>query len=210
MTTLSSSPVAEENLELPLPSDQPLEVDFIENRVTEYQDVNGKQPAKFDVGTQRFVERAHRITFRSTGAGTSFDLAPDEVQENALALVATTESFTQAITELKSKNKKKDEIANFSLLSECHSWDEVAGVLQRAERTYEDKDSVSGKVRKAFRRVGDHSKSIQSFVGLLPDGNYKTLCGGLTLVLTVSNDQRLLHTMTDRGRPWVGMLRCAR
>lgn len=188
MTTLSSEPCTEDDLELPLPSQQPLEVDFIQQRVTEYRDVNGALPAKYDVGSQRFVERTRRVTFRTTGAGTSFDLAPDEMQDSQLALVATTESFSQAIAELQTKNKKKDEIANFSLLSECHNWDEVAKVLQRAERSYEDTDSVSGKIRKAFRRVGNHSKSIQSFVGLLPDGNYKTLCGGLTLVLTVRGD----------------------
>jgi len=185
MTTRATDSSAED--EIPLPSQQPLEIDFMEHGMNEYRDTNGKLPAKYDANKRRFVQRPRKVTFRSAGAATSFDLSPDESQANELSLVATTESFNEAIEKLQAKNKNDDKIAKFSL-SDCHDWNEVSKVLKNAEKTYENGDSVSGKIRRAFRRVGNHSKSIQSFVGLLPDGNYKTLCGGLTLVLTVSRN----------------------
>jgi hypothetical protein len=183
---MSQAPESSTEDDIPLPSQQPIEVDFIKHRVAEYRDINGKLPAKYDANKQQFVKRARRVTFRSESAPTSFDLTPEEIKASELALVSTTDSFNKAISELQARNKKKDDIAKFTLLSDCHDWNEVSEVLQDAVKKYEDTESISGKFRRAFRRVGDNSKSIQSFVGLLPDGSYKTLCGGLTLILTVS------------------------
>jgi hypothetical protein len=169
--------------DIPLPSQQPLEVGFIENRVTDYRDTDGKLPAKFDVKKQKFVRKAETVTFRTNDV--VFDLEPEQGQTSDLALVVANESFTRAIEQFKREKSRKTEIANFSLLDECHNWAEVVQVIRKSQENYKSEAGVQGKIRNVFRRIGDNAKSIQSFVGLLPDGSYKTLCGGLTLILTV-------------------------
>lgn len=174
--------------EIPLPSEQPPEVDFIQHRVTEFRDVEGNLPAQYDVARKRFVQRTRTVSFPSNSP--SFDLNPEQIPDSSLVLAETTDSFSRAIDKLKQekgvkKKGAKSTISEFNILSECHNWNEVMKTVRNVEATYTDTGSVSGKVREVFRRMGDNANSIKAFVGLLPDGNYKTLCGGLTLILTV-------------------------
>jgi hypothetical protein len=169
---------------IPRPSEQPPEVDYLQHRQDEYQTTN----VAFDVGRQQFVPDPRSIAARSW----SLDLVSQE--EHDLRVVRTTESFKLAVGKLKEKRKGKDkEISKFKFEG-VTSWKDISQVVKAAETEYLDEDSASGKIRKFFRRVGSNGKSIQSFVGLLPDGNYKTLCGGITLVLKV----RLKGVMGER------------
>lgn len=120
----------------------------------------------------------------STVQQISFDEVTEQI--NPLELQRTQDDLKSAIEKLKEqKGKKCDRIAKFHL-ADAHSWSDVVRIVTEAEETYLKDDTASGKVRRAFRRLGDNAKSIKPFIGLLPEGNYKTLCGGLTLVLTVS------------------------
>jgi len=161
----------------PLPSQQSIEVDFIENRQGGLQRAGIEQSCTFDTERRKFVSQ--------TVVGASFY---DEQLElaNPLELQETRDNLQKAIDHLKDhKAKKSQKIANFCL-SDAHCWTDIVRIVTEAEASYLKDDTTSRKVRKAFRKLGENAKSIKPFVGLLPDGNYKTLCGGLNLVLTVS------------------------
>ena len=161
--------------EIPLPSQQPVQVDYLQNRQDDFR----RGSVKYDSRKQRFVPDSQDFTM---------DIVSSDMEivqrETELQLTNTTLSFEKAVEELQKKKSSESEIAQFNLAG-VHDWKEVRQVVKSAESSYLKKDSVSGKVRKAFRKVGENAKSIESFVGLLPDGNYKTLCGGLTLILRV-------------------------
>ncbi|KAI9695093.1 MAG: hypothetical protein M1820_008918 [Bogoriella megaspora] len=155
---------------MPLPSTQPLAVDFLQNR--------RNTGLKFDPQKQHFVAELREPA--------PWEATPDALalhKENGLELVEMTSSFTSAIQELQKKKANEPAIARFSF-KDARDWGDVDSILRSAKKNYLDKDSLSGKIRKMFRSIGKNGKSIQSFIGLLPDGNYKTLCGGLTLILS--------------------------
>jgi hypothetical protein len=58
------------------------------------------------------------------------------MQANEPSLVATTDSFNQAMQELQRAKKDKDKIPKFNPLDERHDWVEAVEVLQLAEKTY--------------------------------------------------------------------------
>jgi hypothetical protein len=169
----------------PAPSMQPISVDFIENRNAGFRNAEGELPCEFDPNSQKFVAPPFLL------GGAVLDHEEEELRESKLRVSTTTESFTSALAALKKKRKSKDQtIANFDLDS-CHDWKEITELIHVVVKDYHKDDTTWGHIRGAFRRVGDNAKSIQSFVGLLPDGEYKTLCGGLTLILTVSDAQSI-------------------
>ncbi|KAL5114048.1 hypothetical protein ACEQ8H_008062 [Pleosporales sp. CAS-2024a] len=160
----------------PIPSLQPLAVDFIENRESDLCDSVGDLPCSFDLKRQKFVSKPEPLHGLQ-------DLGKIDLGESNQHLVKTTESFNLAIKALKDKETRDIVIKNFQL-GDCNNWEEVLRSMDLVVKQYESRDTKFGKVRSAFRRIGDNAASIQPFVGLLPDGNYKTLCGGLTLILT--------------------------
>jgi hypothetical protein len=166
----------------PTPSQQPLAVDFLENRKLEYRSVDGDLSCTYSVDKQEFVERP--LT-RAAQNIRSMD-AEEEVPRSDARLAERNAGFLAAVERLKKKDGKKGVASKFDL-SGCHDWTEVMRVVKQVEEAYQNDDSKSGKVRKVFRNISEHSESLKAFVNVLPDGNYKTLCGGLTLILTVSD-----------------------
>jgi len=164
----------------PAPSMQPISVDFIENRYAGFRNTEGELSCEFDHSLQQFVAPPFAIS------GVALEDYEAELRDSKLRVVATTQSFENALSSLKRKKSKDKKIASFDLDS-VHDWKEVTDLIQVVVKDYHKDDSTWAHIRGAFRRVGDNAKSIQTFVGLLPDGEYKTLCGGLTLILTVSH-----------------------
>jgi hypothetical protein len=161
----------------PLPSKQSIEVDFIENREVELQKVGIERAYTFNSEKKRFVAQ-------TAVQEISYDEPCEPV--SPLELQRTRDELQSAIDLLKERKGKKNEaVAKFEL-SDPHSWADVVRILTEVELAYLSKDSISGTVRGAFRKIGEHGKSIKPFIQMLPDGSYKTLCGGLTLILTVS------------------------
>ena len=164
----------------PAPSMQPISVDFIENRNTIFRNAQGELPFKYDIGSQKFV--APPVTFD----GAVLDDYEEQLRESKLRVVATKESFSKALSALKTKKAKDKKIASFDL-DACHDWTEITNAIHGVVENYHNDDTTWGRIQTGFRRVGDNAKSLQSFVGLLPDGAFETLCGGLVLILTVSD-----------------------
>lgn len=166
----------------PLPSNQSIEVDFIENREVELQKAGIEKSYTFSSEKKRFVAQ-------TAVQEISYDDPRKPV--SPLELQRTRDELQTAIDHLKErKGKKNDAIAKFEL-SDPHSWADVVRVLTEVEVAYLNKDSISGKIRAACLRIGENGKSIKPFIQMLPDGSYKTLCGGLTLILTVGYGDRL-------------------
>ncbi|KAF2122821.1 hypothetical protein BDV96DRAFT_593310 [Lophiotrema nucula] len=157
---------------IPLPSAQPPEVDYLQHRYRAYED----SQVTYDSGSREFVPQPFRTRT------ISLDLEPRPVGQ---LLADSTDSFHKAVERLKANKKCKteSEIATFKF-ENCENWGDVIEHVQNAEKKYASDKSLKDKVRGLFRKVSDNGRSIQSFVGLLPDGEYKTLCGGLTLILT--------------------------
>jgi len=162
---------------IPCLSKQSISVDFIEHHNLDFRDAQGELPCKYDPSRQQFVARP--AAWHATLADNE-----EEWRQSKLRVVTTAESFSNALLTLKAKKTKDGKISSFDLDS-CHGWEEVTELIQEVVEEYHNKDTVWAKIRGEFRRVGDNAGSIQSFVSLLPDGHYKTLCGGLTLILTV-------------------------
>ncbi|KAF2642634.1 hypothetical protein P280DRAFT_540511 [Massarina eburnea CBS 473.64] len=110
--------------------------------------------------------------------------SPNARIERKLEVAHTIENFKKAVEELKKSRAKKDKSIGKFDLAAAHDWNEVMELLKSADTMYRNEDSNLGRIRHYFRKIGDNGKSFQMFVGLLPDGNYKTLCGGLTLILS--------------------------
>jgi hypothetical protein len=161
----------------PLVSQQSPAVDFIEHRDIDFRNIRSDVSCKFDTERQKFVARpSPQALVRG--------VTDTELVKSKQYLAETTERFNDAIYTLKTRKTKDVNVSNFRL-GHCHDWGEVTDTIQGVVDKYYSTDTKWGKIRGAFRRVGDNAASIQGFVGLLPDGSYKTLCGGLTLVLTV-------------------------
>jgi hypothetical protein len=169
-----------EKQEIPLPSKQHVAVDFIENRASDFRDIQGNLPCRYDVNQEKFVPKPTR----EADSSISLDVLEEELNKSKMQLTTTNESFSRAIRKLKAESKD-NAVATFNL-SDCHDWEEVGQAMERLTAEHSSDKNAWAKVRKMFRAVGDNSQSIQSFVGLLPDGQYKSLAGGLTIILTVS------------------------
>ena len=164
----------------PAPSMQPISVDFIENRDTSFRNAEGELPCNFDQSSQKFV--APPFAF----GGAVLDHEEEALRESKLRVKATTGSFAAALAALKKKTEKSTDpkIADFDL-DASYDWKEITQLIQVVAKSRDD--AKWGRICKAFRRVGDNARAVQSFVGLLPDGEYAILCRGLVLMLTVSN-----------------------
>jgi hypothetical protein len=173
-----------ENEAFPLPSKQHISVDFIENRTSEFRDNQGQLPCRYDPMQHKFVPKP----FDEPDTEISPDVFEEEVKKSKMQLVATNESFSRALDKLKATSKEKA-VACVNL-SACDDWEDVGKALENLTTEYHSDKGAWAKVRKVFRNVGDNSKSIQTFVHLLPDGQYKSLAGGLTLILTVSRQNK--------------------
>lgn len=103
--------------------------------------------------------------------------------------------FKEAMdTYLKSETKNPDakyDISKFDDLGPQDCIKVVMGSISEVQKKYEI-ESIKGpwgKVRQAFRRLGENSAVFESWLMLLPsENNYlSVLCGGLKLILRVSS-----------------------
>ncbi|MCJ1395787.1 hypothetical protein MMC18_008673 [Xylographa bjoerkii] len=79
------------------------------------------------------------------------------------------QSFRRAIEEYqKSLGPNQKSTINFK---ETHTMAQVWDVFDSAEQKYrvEDTQGFWGGMRRAFRKLGDHNKAIEGWLGLLPD-----------------------------------------
>ncbi|PSN71370.1 hypothetical protein BS50DRAFT_673933 [Corynespora cassiicola Philippines] len=159
---------------IPRVLEQPLAVDFLQNRQEEFGALN----LPYDASQGRFL-----VDERSFSAQIARVEKDSLSEEHMLSVRSTTESFHKAVEQLKKEGKDRKDIKEFDL-NDVKDWNDVTQLVKTAETNYSNDEKKGGKIRKFFRKVGDNGKSIQSFVGLLPDGSYKTLCGGVTLILT--------------------------
>ena len=68
-----------------------------------------------------------------------------------------------------------------------HTWKDVLEEIDKVAESRNDTSSLWGKVRKAFRSIGNNNKILDSWLKLLPtDSHYFSIvCGGLKLILGV-------------------------
>lgn len=94
-----------------------------------------------------------------------------------------------AIERTDPKSKLQFSVAGDLGPDEC--MENVLGLISDAQTKYEVEAIKGpwGKVREAFRKLGENSQSFQSWLGLLPTENsfLSVLCGGLQLILGVSH-----------------------
>lgn len=73
---------------------------------------------------------------------------------------------------------------------DTHTMKDVWAIVDAAVEKYkvEDVKGFWGKIRKAFRKLGENNEVVDGWLGLLPtESNYlSVLCGGLKLILGVS------------------------
>lgn len=71
----------------------------------------------------------------------------------------------------------------------AHNWDEVVGVVRRAEGEYNAHGiGIGGLHRRILRSIGDYHDALEPWIKLIPtqDNYLSILCGGLKLFLGVS------------------------
>ena len=72
-----------------------------------------------------------------------------------------------------------------SRIIECHNWEELAALVDEAEKHYEQLGSRP--VRRLSRTFGDHRSALSAWAGLLPmGGSFALMSGGVNLLLHVS------------------------
>lgn len=162
----------------PLVSRQQLSVDFLDNRMPELQDSQGNLPCTFDHEKQLYVARQGGQAGEESRRTFEFD--EPELENDALL---QTEQFKAALEEFKKKSHDA-KVRHFDVEG-AHDWRDVLKVVNKARDDYHSTESISGKLRDFFHKIGDRGEAFMPFLKLLPDGNYKTLCGGLELILGV-------------------------
>jgi hypothetical protein len=73
-----------------------------------------------------------------------------------------------------------------------HTMEQLWAVVDAAVDKYKTKDTKGywGKIRHAFRKLGENDKAIQGWLGLLPTESHylSVVCGGLKLIIEVRNE----------------------
>ena len=69
----------------------------------------------------------------------------------------------------------------------AHTWEEVLDEVEKAVNSNKDASKLWGKIRKAFRSLGNNSKVFSAWLQLLPNQSQycSILCGGLILIIGV-------------------------
>ncbi|KAL9622667.1 MAG: hypothetical protein Q9160_002977 [Pyrenula sp. 1 TL-2023] len=142
----------------------------------ELQDSQGNLPCTFDHEKQLYVARQNGQG--SGGSETTIEWNEPEIEHDA---IVQTEQFKAALEEFK-KRSRNATVRHFDVEG-AHDWRDVLKVVNKARDDYHSTENVSGKLRDFFHRIGDRGEAFMPFLKLLPDGNYKTLCGGLELIL---------------------------
>ena len=75
-----------------------------------------------------------------------------------------------------------------------HKWEEVLEIVEKTAQDCNDSSGVWGRVRKAFRSLGNNHKVFAAWMNILPtQSQYASIiCGALKLVLGVCIDLKLL------------------
>ncbi|MCJ1401380.1 hypothetical protein MMC11_004592 [Xylographa trunciseda] len=104
------------------------------------------------------------------------------------------QSFRKAVEEYQTISP-----ANIKIVidfEKTHTMTEVWQIIDAAEQKYKLEDnSFWGRLRRAFRKLGDHNKAIGGWLGLLPEQSQylSILCGGLKLILTAAERLKNVH-----------------
>jgi len=76
-----------------------------------------------------------------------------------------------------------------SRVIECHNWEELAALVEKAEKQYVQLGSQP--FRRLSRTFGDHRSALHAWAGLLPrDSSFTLMSGGVNLLLRVSLEAR--------------------
>jgi hypothetical protein len=93
------------------------------------------------------------------------------------------------------EDKVKDKYKTGIDFDEVHTMEQVWEAVEEAIANYqiEDVKGFWGRIRKAFRKLGEHNKALEGWMGLLPTESHylSSVCGGLKLILKVSFDQKV-------------------
>lgn len=77
-------------------------------------------------------------------------------------------------------------------LSSTHSVEQLWKIMDSEVEKYhaKDKKGVWGKIRHAFRKLGDGSEAVKGWLGLIPSESHylSIVCGGLKLIIQVITD----------------------
>jgi len=83
-----------------------------------------------------------------------------------------------------------------------HTMEELWNVIDTAVDNYQskEKNGVWGKIRLAFRKLGENGKAFEGWLGLLPEESeyFSVVCGGLKLIIGVSWRQTSLDSRSIR------------
>jgi hypothetical protein len=109
------------------------------------------------------------------------------------------EDFRAAVTIYEQQAKTKYKVG--VELSKTHSIDEVMTAIKAAIKTYDEKaeHGFCAPLRKAFRKIGNHQNTCQSWIQLAPTQSayFSLVCGGVMLLLEVSLPSRLANCSAD-------------
>lgn len=104
-----------------------------------------------------------------------------DAEEESQRLVQAMREYEEAIP----KNRKGT--SNLSRTS--HTWADVLKEIDDATTLYNEPSGRWGKIRNGFRKFGDKAGLGSVWLTLLPSQSdyFSILCGGLTLIIGVSN-----------------------
>ncbi|KAL4917347.1 hypothetical protein BDW62DRAFT_183927 [Aspergillus aurantiobrunneus] len=130
----------------------------------------------------RFDHEAKRLVATEPEAARSRSQTPTQQQ---IIVKEEERRFLQALRDYE-KNAKPKYKTGLDIDGK-HTLAEVWKILDRAVEKYEDADKVGiwGRVRRAFRGLGQNGQAIQQWLGVVPsESNYlSVVCGGFKLIL---------------------------
>ncbi|KAH8424981.1 uncharacterized protein LDX57_002727 [Aspergillus melleus] len=111
----------------------------------------------------------------------------EEVRSRKLIVQGEEQKFLQAMREyeLKADDKHKTHLNLEGKHTMEEVWTELDAAMEKYEKGEGHKAGTWGKVRRAFRRLGQHGKAIEEWLGLVPsESDYlSTVCGGIKFIL---------------------------
>ncbi|KIW06452.1 uncharacterized protein PV09_02896 [Verruconis gallopava] len=149
---------------------QRLTVDFMEKRIIPEK----KLAVRYDRRRDSYVHDSRAVNSPELE---EFFKSNEEVQLWK-QIEDDTKDWLEEVHNLSQSEKKEFIVADANFQA-------VIDTVKKVQDEYYSKDTMTAHMRDCFRKISGKAERVQPWLELLPDGAYKTLCGGLKLVVEV-------------------------
>lgn len=150
-------------------SSQTPEVDFIDNRLSQYHPEFSVPGVAYDLQRNRYL--ANTSFMEQNGADNTLETAPRPVPSSVDKMKFWATIFPLAMVSLEAQYpvEPRGRVESGYSIRNTSSWGQVETQLQRAREAYENTAGFTGNFKKGTRKVVDYAPKMSGAVSLVPD-----------------------------------------